>query len=170
MTIRLIVISLLSAGAVGLYYQAPMLQPYTLQRVVDGDTLVLEPLTDQQELAWADRGPDRVRLVCVSAPERRDAGGPEATAWMAQHLPAGADVELVPAGGKRPRDAFGRILAFAQIDGRDLGIELVRTGRARVNRDFPCSREADYLAAESEARGAGVGIWSSSDAIAPSSQ
>ena len=65
----------------------------TVQRVVDGDTVILE-------------GGQRCRLSDIDAPERNQPGGKEATAALSE-LVRGADLEL---DGNKP-DRYGRRLA-----------------------------------------------------------
>lgn len=129
---------------------------YLNPRAKDGDTIGLDPLSDSQELYWADRGVDAARLVCVAAPERYERGGPEATAWLAHQLTLGP-LRLEP--GPSPRDSFGRMLGFAKVEGTDLNLEIIRAGLARADRRYPCPRRAEMIAAEADAQAAARGLW-----------
>ena len=124
-----------------------------VQRVVDGDTLVLEDGTE-------------IRLVGIQAP-KLPLGRPNFRAWplaaeakaALQEMALGRRVEL-RYGGRR-LDRHGRRLAHLYGDGgRWLQAELLRRGLARVY-TFRDNRAlaARMLALEAEARAARRGIW-----------
>lgn len=87
----------------------------TVQRVIDGDTLVLRDGT-------------HVRLIGVDTPERGDCGYQEATQALTRLAGPGTRVHLQP--GKDPVDRYGRTLAYLTVDGRDLSTQLAREGWA----------------------------------------
>ncbi|MBU1173655.1 MAG: hypothetical protein KKD44_29140 [Proteobacteria bacterium] len=98
----LIIACLAVAGCLG----QPRLEPgltdgwYEVQRIVDGDTLILTNV-------------GRVRLADVDAPEPGEPGGDEATAALAELLEHGrAYVRWVrrKSDGMPVRDAYGRLL------------------------------------------------------------
>ena len=91
-----------------------------VDRVIDGDTLILE-------------GGRRVRLLGIDAPEPRAPGGPEAAARL-RELVAGRRVRLefaAPLAG-RTEDRYGRLLARVRVGGADVGERLRREGHART--------------------------------------
>lgn len=149
--------ALASAALLSVNFVLPVDRTVTASRAVDGDTIVLQPISDAQELAYADRGPERVRLLCVAAPEKNEPGGPEATAWLAAQVPAGAQIEVIP--GPDVRDSFGRLLAQVYVGGRNIGLEAVRAGVSRIHRSYPCPALSEFEAAEAEAKAARRGIW-----------
>ena len=59
-------------------------------------------------------------------------------------------------------DKYGRLLAFVEVDERDVGIELLKQGLARTLFIGPCavSREEAYKRLERNAFLAGRGMWS----------
>ncbi len=126
---------------------------YRVARVIDGDTFLL-----------ADP-PERVRLIGADAPETVrpehpiEPWGPEA-ARFAQDFLAGGEVRLEFDGPSR--DKYGRILAYAWVDGRVLNEELIRAGLATAEPWYPYSRamKARFRRAQRQARAAGRGIWS----------
>ncbi|MFP6654170.1 MAG: thermonuclease family protein [Myxococcota bacterium] len=126
-------------------------QQYKAERVVDGDTLVLE-------------GGHRVRLIGVDTPETKHPNrsveplGPEATKFMQQRV-EGRMVALK--FDRERRDRYRRILAFVYIDGQLLNEELVRKGYGRAMLNYPYSRQMKkrLAEAEQEARDAKRGIW-----------
>ncbi len=125
---------------------------YTLQRVVDGDTLLL-----------ANRA--KIRLIGADTPEtvKRnhpvEPWGPEATAFTKEFLAAG---EVRLQFDRERVDKYGRFLAYVLVDDRMLNEELIRAGLARAKTGFPYadSMKRRFRQAENEARNAGRGIWS----------
>ena len=125
---------------------------YRVERVVDGDTLVLV-------------GGERVRLLGVDTPETKHPTkpvqpfGPEASAYTTR-LAEGATVRLV--FDKERRDRYGRLLAYVYIGELFLNEELLRAGLATAELQYPYSSEMKkrFRAAEAEAKAARLGIWS----------
>lgn len=128
---------------------------YYVQRVVDGDTIVLR----QNKL--------RVRLQGIDTPETVkpnaavEAWGEEASAYTRQFLEE-ADWRVRLEIDGEPTDRYGRHLAFVWHGDRLLNDELVRSGlaRAKTTFDFSQPMKQRLRAAESEARAARRGIWS----------
>lgn len=115
--------------------------------VVDGDTIRLDLAGDQET----------VRLVGINAPERGECLAEEAGRRL-QDLVAGQEVELVQ--DRSDRDRYGRLLRYVEVDGVDVGAELVRAGLALARRYPPDTRRADrYEVLQREADDAGVGMW-----------
>lgn len=116
-------------------------------RVVDGDTL---------EVALGGAR-ETVRLIGVDAPERDECYWDEATAALLE-LVEGRELEL--AADTSDRDRYGRLLRYVFAEGRHVNAELVLRGAA-VARDYPpdTERSDELHDAESEARGAGRGLW-----------
>ena len=126
----------------------------TVQRVVDGDTLVID-------------GGLPVRLIGVDTPETKDPRRPvqcfgrEAAAFLTSLLPKGTGVRLV--GDVEQQDQYDRTLAYAYRlpDGLFVNAELVRNGYAQVLTIAPNVAHADdFVALAAEARAAGRGLWS----------
>lgn len=125
---------------------------YDVQRVVDGDTLVLV-------------GGERVRLKGMNTPETVkpdhpvEPWGPEASDFTREFVSGGrVRLEIDREG----RDDNGRVLAFVWVGNRMLNEELVRAGLARATARFPLPPEMRrrLAAAQDEARKARRGIWS----------
>ena len=122
----------------------------TVQRVADGDTLVL-------------RGGSHVRLVQIDAPELGQgecygAASKRAHGRLVQtgaHVALEADLEL------DQLDRFGRRLRYVYVAGRNVNVELVRLGAAAPYfRHGRRGRYADLLLeANEEARRKHSGMW-----------
>ncbi len=118
-----------------------------VKRVIDGDTLELE------------KG-QIVRLVGVNAPNNGDPFEEEATDYT-KKLIEGKKVKLEYDAYKS--DRFGRILAYIILDNKNLSIELVRKGLAKVviyEKRKPLIYQQQLLDAEKEAKNKKLGIWS----------
>lgn len=123
--------------------------------VTDGDTITVR-VGDRSE---------KVRLVGIDAPEVHDEREPWRRAALAasEYLRGqlkGRTVTLEADGVQKDRDDYGRLLRYVYLEGRNLNLELVRLGYARVYRRFGCRLKTELLAAESEARRKKLGVWS----------
>ncbi|MFC1596587.1 thermonuclease family protein [Planctomycetota bacterium] len=127
---------------------------YRVERVVDGDTLLL-----------ANRA--RVRLQGVDTPETVKPNhpvepfGPEASEFTRQFVAqAGGAVRLQ--FDRERIDKYGRHLAYVWAGERMLNEELVREGLATAETGFRYSQsmKTRFRRAEDEARAARRGIWS----------
>jgi micrococcal nuclease len=101
--------------------------------VTDGDTIRVSGLS--------------IRLQGVAAPERDDADGPAAMAFL-RKLVEERDVTCVPDGTK----TRNRIVAVCYLAGQDVGQLIIQAGYAR---DCPRFSGGRYAAAEARARAAG---------------
>ncbi|MEX2113901.1 MAG: thermonuclease family protein [Pirellulales bacterium] len=135
---------------------------YPVERVVDGDTLLL-------------RDDIRVRLIGVDTPETVrpehpvEPFGPEAAQFTRAFL-SGGQARLT--FDREREDRYGRKLAYVWVDRQLLNEELLRAGLARWERGFdyaePMKRR--FQQAERQAQNAGRGIWSSQAADGAASQ
>ena len=121
--------------------------------VADGDTItVLENKTQY-----------RIRLFGIDAPERRQDFSNKARQFIAD-LVFQKQVRVV----KQDIDRYGRIVGTVYIGNVCVNKELVRNGLAWVYRYY-CKIPVceDWLALESQAREAKVGLWSLPDPVPP---
>ncbi len=125
----------------------------TVERVIDGDTLVVS-------------GGYRIRLIGVDTPETKDPRRPiqcfgqEASTFLTDLLPQGTGIRLV--GDVEARDIYDRTLAYAYRlpDGLFVNADLVRQGYARLLTIPPNVAHADELVVlAQQAREAGRGLW-----------
>lgn len=116
----------------------------TVANVVDGDTA---ELTDGR----------LVRYLGINTPERGQPYFEEARSAN-RRLVEGETLQMVH--DLQPVDRFGRTLAYLWANGRLVNLELVRQGYASVYTEPPNVRfSQELIAAEREARQAGVGLW-----------
>jgi micrococcal nuclease len=132
-------------------------QTVTVERVVDGDTIEVNPT-----LSWTED----VRLLGVDTPETVDPGepvepyGPEASAFTKRQL-EGERVTLI--FDQEKRDQYGRTLAYVQISGQSetFNETLLKQGYGQLYVVPPNDRfEARYSQAQDQARRMQRGIWS----------
>ncbi|MEQ1856191.1 MAG: thermonuclease family protein [Longimicrobiales bacterium] len=118
----------------------------TITRIVDGDTLICEPV-------------GRVRLVGIDTPERaQEPFGDRATEALEAMIPEGGVVQLEP--DAEDRDQFDRALRYVWVEGRMLNWVLVRAGYAVLLTYPPNVQYVDLLrAAQSAAQDEGAGLW-----------
>lgn len=115
----------------------------TVSQVLDGDTVEVV-------------GVGRVRLVGVDTPEVGECGAEGAAGRLAE-LVLGREVRLVT-GGQGDVDRYGRLLRYVEVDGADVGLVLVREGRAISRYDsrdgYGAHRREDvYLATDDAVTG-----------------
>jgi endonuclease YncB( thermonuclease family) len=146
----------LASGCRGEHYTARLATGDEVQfvKTIKGNDIVVDK---QGQLA-------RIRLVGVYAfdPTVREKKDIEAAAKKAAELAA------TLAKGKTLRvtlelerlDPRGRHLGFLEVDGVDIGRQLIVEGVGSAYTEYSFSREADYIAAEAEARAQARGIWS----------
>lgn len=92
----------------------------TVTKYVDGDTITLST-------------GETVRFIGIDTPERGVCGYKEATAAL-KKIVGGKPVVL--AGGARDdHDKYGRILRYVSVDGKDVGLQMIRTGWAIARYD-----------------------------------
>jgi len=153
--IKLIVLSLLIlllSGCASTPKEAKAVQ------VIDGDTIVIE-------------GGYHVRYIGIDTPEKDEPYYEEAKQYN-QGLVDGKVVRLEKDEEGEGKDKYGRLLRYVYVDDIFVNAELVRKGYARVYPKglFPEMEHYDLLKeAEEEAKGAGRGMWGSSDYYSSSS-
>jgi micrococcal nuclease len=132
-------------------------QTVTVERVVDGDTIEVNP---------AVNGAQDVRLLGVDTPETVDPNepvepyGPEASAFTNQQL-EGERVTLI--FDQERSDQYGRALAYVRISGQGetFNETLLRQGYAQLYVVPPNDRyEVTFSRAQDQARLERQGIWS----------
>ena len=135
---------------------------YRVERVVDGDTLLL-----------ANHA--RVRLWGVDSPETVHPNkpvepfGPEASYFTKQFIASGDGTVRLQMDRER-LDKYDRFLAYAWVDDRMLNEELIRAGlaTAETGYNYSQSMKTRFRRAEKEAKSNRRGIWSTPTRALPS--
>ncbi len=130
-----------------------------IERVVDGDTLIVQSTAGQQ----------RVRLIGANTPETVKSNwpvepfGPEASEYTKKRVAESGNIATLVADGD-PTDRYGRRLAFVYLadDAVSLNEELVRAGLARANLQYKFSKEmkARLQECEDAAKAESLGVHS----------
>ncbi|MBI5467037.1 MAG: thermonuclease family protein [Candidatus Kerfeldbacteria bacterium] len=127
-------------------------------RVVDGDTIVVR----------LDGDDETVRMIGLNTPESVDPRqavecfGREASSRLKEIL-AAATVTLEADVTQDNRDRYGRLLRYVFIDQRNINQQMIEEGYGyEYTFDQPYRYQREFRAAESEARVAGRGLWSTS--------
>jgi micrococcal nuclease len=135
-------------------------QAQTMQRVVriaDGDTIVLDNAGKRE----------KVRLVCIDAPELSQARWGEASKqYLHQLAPPGSLVSL----RRVTTDRYGRTIAEVFLpDQRSANLLLVQAGLAAVYERYldNCPNPSDYVQAERDAKQARRGFWGDPGFVLP---
>lgn len=128
---------------------------YKVERVVDGDTLILSTRRLRVRLQGVDT-PETVREFTPVEP-----WGPEASAFTKAFVEDAHRKLRVEIDGE-PLDRHGRHLAFLWDGDRLLNEELVRRGlaRATLQYDFSERKKERLRRAQRDAKRARAGIWS----------
>lgn len=131
--------------------------PFPVTKVVDGDTI------------WVDDGDTRVKVreIGLDTPEVVDPRKPvqcfgrDASA-RAHAVLDGKSVYLETDPSQDRVDKYGRTLAYVWVDGRDLfNVDMIANGYAHeYTYDLPYKYQAEFKAAERDARAQGRGLWS----------
>ena len=127
---------------------------YDVIRVIDGDTFVVD----------LDGTEERVRLIGVDAPEsvhpdqsKNVPEGKTASAYM-KTLLAGKQIALE--FDIQKRDKYGRLLAYAYLDGNMVNLLLLESGNARLATYPPNIKHVDRLRkAQEQAQKEKIGLW-----------
>ena len=123
--------------------------------VTDGDTVKVERRGREQA----------VRIIGIDTPEvyfGAECGGAGASASMKRMLEPGDRVRLISDPTQDRRDAFGRLLRYVEIGGRDVGHRQLRKGWAEVFVfDHPFRRVRSYRRARDQARKLDRAVWDS---------
>jgi micrococcal nuclease len=132
-------------------------QTFTVERVVDGDTIKVARNGDVQT----------VRLIGIDTPETHkpgvkvECGGREASANMERLAPAGHTATLVSDPTQDKVDRYGRTLAYVTVDHHSLQLGQLRAGLAEVYvyGGHPFQRVDSFRHASDVAKKHGRGVW-----------
>lgn len=132
---------------------------YEVERVIDGDTLLVAPNHFPQSSSG-----DRIRLLGVDTPESVHPSKPverfgrEAAAFT-RRLCEGRRVRLEFEAGNI-QDHYGRTVGYVFLeDGTLVNAEIIRQGYGYAYTRYPFARMEAFRALEAEARAARRGLW-----------
>lgn len=130
---------------------ACLAQKATVQRVIDGDTYVIET-------------GERVRMIGINAPEMKTEQGPAAKLHLKQ-LIEGKEVNLIKdeTGKQKDKDKYGRLLRYTELNGADINQLMVCNGFAIVYTRFGFGKSAEYKKCQQQAKQNRLGIWGGSN-------
>jgi micrococcal nuclease len=127
--------------------------------IIDGDTIKVRRRGRE----------DDVRLLAIDAPESsalrygaRDCGGAEAKVSMEDLLEPADQVRFATDASQDRRDRYGRVLAYVEHGGVDVGREQLRRGFAETyvfDPASPATRTERYRSAQARAERLGVGVY-----------
>lgn len=128
--------------------------------VRDGDSVLVLPFRKNNK----KRKPATVRLYGVDAPELGQTFGPDAHQWLADRLPRGTRVEVIP----YDRDQYGRVVGVVRHRNEDVNAAMVAEGLAWVYWRY-CKQAfcRDWKAAEKLARSQKKGLWQDNKPLQP---
>ena len=134
-----------------------------VSRVIDGDTFEgrLDNGGNPGANPWAlELTKIVVRINGIDAPEKGQLYGDVATLhlqWLISGKPVGLKL--------KQKDAYGRWIATAYLDGADIGAEMLKEGLAWHYKEH--DNNPRYAQLEAEAKRNGFGLWSDDRAVAP---
>ena len=107
-------------------------------RVIDGDTVVIA-------------GDERVRLIGIDTPENGQCGFDEAKQALEKLLASGPATFY--SGTTSDKDKYDRLLRYIEVEGIDVGLNLISNGFAIARYDSrdgygPHDRESEYIDAD----------------------
>lgn len=111
----------------------------TVTRIIDGDTLAVEPTEEFPATNDSEKNPEHViRILGINAPELNkksqdpaECGAKEATKALGEYAPVGSDVKITYDKNSDKTDRYGRTLAYLSSDSyNDIGSTMVYEGYA----------------------------------------
>lgn len=127
--------------------------PGRVVSITDGDTLTV--LRGQEQV--------KIRIYGIDAPERRQPWGDRARQALGD-LAHGQTVEVL----EIDRDRYGRTVARIEVQGQDVGLEMVSRGMAWVYERYCKIPDCEAMRqAQADAQAARAGLWSDLSPIPP---
>ena len=136
--IFIIALLLLTGGACSSNSDEQQASQAEVIRVIDGDTIVIA-------------GDERVRPIGIDTPEKGQCGFEEAKQALEKLLASGPATFY--SGTTSDKDMYGRLLRYIEVEGIDVGLNLISNGFAIARYDSrdgygPHDRENEYIAAD----------------------
>ena len=125
--------------------------------VSDGDTLTLLDSSNKQH---------KIRIVGIDAPEKKQDYGQRSKANLSN-----VAFNQAVVADCRKIDRYKRNLCVVSANGRDVGLEQIRSGMAwhykQYAKEQPASERITYERAENEAKAKRLGLWAETDPLPP---
>jgi endonuclease YncB( thermonuclease family) len=125
--------------------------------VADGDTITVLDASNTKH---------KIRLSGIDAPEKRQAFGTVSKQYLV-NMVFNKSVVI----NWQKNDRYGRIIGKVLVDDVDVNLEQIKAGMAWFYRQYqkqqPIQDQADYAAAEQEAKANKLGLWVDEAPIAP---
>ncbi|MDO4937050.1 MAG: thermonuclease family protein [Sutterellaceae bacterium] len=129
----------------------------TVVKVYDGDAILVQRDTGHQI---------KLRILAIDAPERRQAYGGQAHAYLQERL-LGKEVMVESI----ETDAYQRWVSRVYLDGLDIGQEMITVGLAWPYFKFfdrlTAAEQSMYRKAHKKAKARRLGLWADGKAVAP---
>ena len=129
---------------------------YGLERVVDGDTIIVQ----------GERDRVRVRMIGIDTPESKKAGTPieayalQASSYLKALLQDELEVCLVEDAVGDKYDTYDRKLSYVfTSEGKDINATMIQGGLAEAYTRYPMERKEEFMGYEQAAREAKIGQW-----------
>lgn len=167
--LRTLLVSLiiLAASAASVWLVQPNTQTATVSPTIPAPGYYrIAHFTDGDTLSVDMNGTDEaVRFIGIDTPETKKPDtpvqcyGPEASNFTKQTIGAQpVRLEADPTGDNR--DRYNRLLRYVYLpDGTLLNRELIAKGYAFAYTSFPFTKKADFVAAQTDAQQAKLGLW-----------
>ncbi len=132
---------------------------YSIARFEDGDTITV----DMNGTA------ERIRFIGVDTPETHDPRKPvqcfgKAASKFTRDLIGDNPVRLETDPTNTNRDRYNRLLRYVYLpDGTLVNAEIIKQGYGFAYTSFPFTKSEEFSRYQSEARQAGLGLWSLCD-------
>ncbi len=132
-----------------------------VESVHDGDTFSIK-LENKDE---------KVRILGIDTPELSEKNkfhclGSEVAKHMKEKI-EGKEVKLIRDTKGKNRDGFGRLLRTVEMDGNDIGAELLKIGYAQLYQPGVFTKKPDYVKLQATAKKNKIGVWSDQCASHP---
>jgi micrococcal nuclease len=136
-------------------------------KVADGDTITVEwmKLTEEQKRSGFFQSKEKVRLIGVDAPEKKQPIWGEKSLQFLKNKLLNKMVSIE--SDVRPRDQYGRMLAYVYLDTELVNETIIKEGLGMVYTIPPNVAKVDLLTRAQEfAKTNKSGIWSSESPLA----
>lgn len=157
MNLNQLVIKIIASAVIGLGFSIASAFEAKVVGVSDGDTITVLDINKTQH---------KIRVAGIDAPEKSQDFGNRAKEHLSD-LVFGKTVDLPEA----KIDKYGRTISRVLVGGKDAGLEQIKVGLAWHYKKYeveqsPADR-ASYIAAETHAKNAKLGLWSQANSIRP---